>query len=431
METNHWIELSQRFYLQLLHLYPQAYRSTYKTEMFHVFSDQCRETYTQRGRRGMLWLWLRTLVDLSITATHEHFMDPQAQLGLLEARPDAPLPWKGVLLVLIPGLIFFVSQIVQLTSSKDWFFLVFYRAAYFLILPVLLVWFFTRRFPIWGLIPLGLLYGTLGSYNPSYLISKLPFLDLPHSVNFFNAAVNPGAIIPVYVCVVLLCGFIWYYARRGQIPRSAWIWLGLYGLLILFQIGGEGYRFIAWQGQDWSTALNIADSKQYLFQIPLWYLYSSLPFLVLIFISLFFSRKYGGYSFLLLFGYLLPTVIFGRYDTTQHTAIPFYVVSLVVLLYRFVVALFAPVWLVRAASIPKRQRAAAIPVAIAILSEIFLKIIGFLALTNQNGYQFSPLDLALTIWNQLIVAAGLGLAVTLYFSRDQTAISPLALTAST
>ena len=52
--------------------------------------------------------------------------------------PNAPLPWKGVLLVLIPGLIFFVSQIEQVISDKDWFFIVYYRAALFLILPVVL-----------------------------------------------------------------------------------------------------------------------------------------------------------------------------------------------------------------------------------------------------------------------------------------------------
>ena len=85
-----------------------------------------------------------------------------------------------MLLVLIPGLIFFVSQIEQVTSTNDWFFFAYYRAAYFLILPVLLVWMFTRRFPVWGLIPFGLLYGTLQSYNPGFLISKLPFLSYPN-----------------------------------------------------------------------------------------------------------------------------------------------------------------------------------------------------------------------------------------------------------
>src|SRR5919199_4184 len=123
MKTNHWIELSRRFYRLLLRLYPQAYRASYESEMFRLFSDQCREAYEQQGKLGILLLWPRTLVDVGITATREHLTDPRAKLGLLEAEPNAPLPWKGVLLVLIPGLIFFIGQVVELTSSKDWFFL--------------------------------------------------------------------------------------------------------------------------------------------------------------------------------------------------------------------------------------------------------------------------------------------------------------------
>ncbi len=133
--------------------------------MFHFFTDQCRDVYKERGWFGILSLWPHTLVDVGVTAVREHLTDPQAKFGLLEALPDTPLPWKGVILVLIPGLIFFVSQIVQLTSSEDWFFLVLYRAAYFLILPALLAWLITCRFPIWGLIPFGLLYETLWSYS--------------------------------------------------------------------------------------------------------------------------------------------------------------------------------------------------------------------------------------------------------------------------
>ena len=182
MKTNRWIELSKRFYRLLLYLYPKGYRATYEMEMLHVFTNQCRDTYKQRGPLGILLLWPRTLIDVIVTVTNEHLTDPEAKFGLLEAIPNAPLPWKGVLLVLIPGLIFFISQIEQVSSSKDWFFFAYYRAAYFLILPVLLVWMFTRRFPVWGLIPFGLLYGTLRSYSPGYLISKLPPFSLSQQI---------------------------------------------------------------------------------------------------------------------------------------------------------------------------------------------------------------------------------------------------------
>ena len=429
MKTNRWIELSQRFYRQLLHLYPQTYRATYEMEMFRVFTDQCRDAYKQRGKFGILSLWPCILIDVGITATLEHITDPRAKLGLLEVKPDAPLPWKGVLLVLIPGLVFFISQVAQVTSSKDWFFLVFYRAGYFLILPVLLAWLLTRRFPIWGVIPVGLLYETLWVYGQRVQLSNLPLLGHLFTDNTlfrfdkFMIAIDEKYLLLTPACVLLACTFIWYNSRHRQMSRTAWGWLGLYGLLIVSQIGAEAYRLIAWQGTDWSTALSSTDVKTALVQMALWSLYNSLPFLLLVFIGIFFARKYGGLSFLLLLGYLLPTVIFGRYGEWNDT-LPFYLVSTAVLVYRFVVALVAPVWLVRAASAPKRQRAAAIPVAVAIICQISLNVIVYLAWASQYGSQTSLLDLAATIWNQLIIAAGLGLAVALYLPRDQATITP-------
>ena len=419
MKTNHWIELSKRFYRLLLYLYPKAYRATYEMEMLHVFSDQCRDTYKQRGPLGILLLWPRILIDVIVTVTTEHLTDPHAKFGLLEVIPNAPLPWKGVLLVLIPGLIFFVSQVEQVTSNKDWFFFAYYRAAYFLILPVLLVWVFTRRFPVWGLIPFGLLYGTLRNYNPSFLISKFSPLNYPNGLYLFGITFDLVYLIPVLICVVLLCGLIWYNACQQQISRAAWGWLVVCGLLIVFQIIAVAYN--STQGE---YALGTSDLKQYIAYMSLWYLYDSLPFLLLVFIGKLFAPKYEGLSFLILLGYLLPTVIFGRYGIWNE-AIPFYLVTLAVLVYRFVVALVAPIWLVRAASVPRRQRAAAIPVAIAIICQISLNVIVYLAWAVQSGYQLSLLDFTFPLWNQFIIAAGLGLAVTLYLptakNPEQTA----------
>ena len=424
MNTNRWIEISQYLYRQLLRLYPQAYRTTYETEMFHVFTDQCREAYQQRGRLGMLSLWLRTLMDVGKTVVIEHISEPNARVGLLENMPNAPLPWKGVLLVLIPGLIFFVSQIEQVTSDGDWFFIAYYRAAYFLIIPVLLIWIFTRRFPIWGLIPLGLLYGTLGSYSPSYLISKLPFIKYPDSLVIFNITFDVGYFVPISVCVALLCGLIWYNARHHQFSRPAWGWLTLYGALLIFQIVAVTYRAYTQAYTQQGLIYTDENINQYISQTLLWYLYNSLPFLLLVFIGKIFARQHGGHSFLLLLGYLLPVIVFGRYGEWTDF-IPFYAVVLVVLIYRFVVALVAPIWLVREASIRGRQRAAAVPVALAILCQPILIVIDVF-LINQYAYQINWLDFALGVWGQLLIAAGLGLAVTLYFpkEKDTTVVAP-------
>jgi hypothetical protein len=426
MKRNRWIELSQRFYLRLLHLYPHAYREQYEMEMFGFFTQQCREASQQHGRLGILSLWPRTLVDVGATTVREHLLDPQARVGLLEVRPDAPLPWKGVLLVLIPGLVFFVSQIAQLTTDNDWFFIAFYRAAYYLILPVLLVWLLTRRFPIWGLIPLGLLYRLLGSYSPRYLLSQIPvFRDIREADPFnpYSPLIDLHYVIPLSACAILLCALIWYTARHLQIPRAARRWTVFYGLLVVAQIGLQAYQFIGKQSLYQATDLPDRFMQYYIMQMLLSNLYQWLPLLLLLFLGALFARDYGGLSFLLLLGYLLPTIVFGRYGES-HEALPFLLVSTALLIYRFVVALIAPVWLVRAASRPRRQRAAAIPVAIAIATQIALNLIAYVAMTNLTGYQPGLLDFSIRVWDQLILAAGLGLAVALYLPREPDAISP-------
>jgi hypothetical protein len=413
MKPNQWLESSKRFYRRLLRLYPQSHRIVYETEMFNVFTDQCREAYQNKGWRGIAFLWPRILADTFVAAIREHMTDPRAKLGLLDAAPDEPLPWKGVLLVLIPGLIFFVSQVVQVTTDKDWYFLVFYRAGYFLILPVLLAWLLTRRFPVWGLIPLGLLYAVLESYSPAYLIDKIPLLRYLLTLIPPDTQLDPVYLILVLVCVILIGGLIWYGTRHWQISRAAWIWLGVYGLLVILRVTGEIYR-----GQSWYQYLSPAETNGYMFQTALWNLYDTLPFLLLVFIGMFFARKYGGLTFLLLLGYVLPTILFGRYDPWQE-ATPFYLVSISVLVYRLVVAVIAPIWLVRAASVPRRQRAAVIPVAMGIACHITLNLIAAFAWSGRYGYTIDPLDLAWGIWGQIIIAAGLGLAVALYLPTAQ------------
>ena len=429
MKSNRWIELSQRFYLQLLHLYPHAYREQYETEMFDFFTQQCWEAYQQRGRLGILSLWPRTLVDVGATAFREHLLDPQAKVGLLEVRPDAPLPWKGVLLVLIPGLIFFVSQIAQLTTDKDWFFIAFYRAAYYLMIPVLLVWLLARRFPIWGLIPLGLLYKLLGSYSPRYLLRQIPFfrnIKETDPLDPTSLPIDLHYLIPLSACAILLCALIWYTSRQLRIPRAAWGWTAFYGMLVVVQIGLQGYQFIDQQSLYQATDIPDSFMQYYFMQIPLWNLYQWLPLLLLIFIGALFARDYGGLSFLLLLGYLLPTIVFGRYGES-HEALPFILVSTALLIYRFVVALIAPIWLVRAASRLRRQRAAAIPVAIAVVTQIAFNLIAYTAMVNLADYPAGLLDFAMRIWDQLILAAGLGLAVALYLPKEEASSSTPAL----
>jgi hypothetical protein len=94
--------------------------------MLQVFTDQLRDAYQANEGRGVFSVWVRTLWDLGVSALKEQFSSPHLTAGLLEAVPNTPLPWKGVVLVLVPGLVFFIAQIVQL-SGQDLFFLMVYR----------------------------------------------------------------------------------------------------------------------------------------------------------------------------------------------------------------------------------------------------------------------------------------------------------------
>lgn len=135
MTSNRWIETSRKLYAALLTLYPQEHRAEFGDPMRQVFQDQCRSAYAQQGAFGIFLLWLRTLPDLGYSALLEHVTSPRAAWGLMEPVPNAPLPWKGVFLILLPGLVYLVSQVAQLVTGETWFYFVTYRVTFFLILP--------------------------------------------------------------------------------------------------------------------------------------------------------------------------------------------------------------------------------------------------------------------------------------------------------
>ena len=238
----------------------------------------------------------------------------------------------------------------------------------------------------------------------------------------FGFALDPYYIVPISVCLSLLCLLIWYAARNRRFSMPVWVWLAVYMALIIFQLVvviQREYSLNVANGFDWDYI------KLFITQVPLWYLYNSLPFLLLVFIGYLFIQQHHGLSFLLLLGYMLPTLVVGRYGEGIDS-VPFFAVVFAVLAYRIIVALVAPIWLTRALSFLGQRRAAAISVAMAVFCHIALSIFLNLALANQYTYQLSFLDYVSSIWNQLFIAVGATLAVTLYFPGQQNgvAISP-------
>ncbi|HTX79711.1 MAG TPA: hypothetical protein VMC62_08585 [Longilinea sp.] len=415
MKSNRWIDLSRRVYARLLHLYPNEHRLEYGESMLQVFTDQLHSAYRNEGGRGVFSLWLRTLWDLGVSALKEQFSSPHLTAGLLEAVPNSPLPWKGVALVLVPGLIFFIAQISQL-SGQDLFFLMVYRAGYFLIIPVLLVWVWQRKFPVWGLVPLGLLFRTV--WDLGYRVINLQldptnpvWLRLLewewHHPNAIKIAVISAAFAIVLLLIVMI-------AIRQRLTRQMWFWLGAYGLLCACYLMSNYSLF-------YYNESYLVDFRLFLTDVAPSLLYDNAGFLLLILLGAFLAKRHGRLAMLLAMGYLLPTVLYGRF-ANYWNSLPEQVIntfllliSITVLVYRFVIALAAPLWVVRSAGEGAQKKASLITL---------LVVLGIQAAMNIGVGAFMGFFYQYTGWSwvqwydtiaaELIAAAGVGLASSLY-----------------
>jgi hypothetical protein len=351
MTTTRMISRSRSLYALLLKLYPREHRAGYAVPMLQVFTDQCREAFTARGGLGIILLWLRTLPDLGRSALLEHVTSPTAAWGLMEPVPGAPLPWKGVLLVLLPGLVYLVSQIAQLTG-QPWYMTVYYRAAFFLILPPLAVWILTRRFPLWGLIPVGLLFRLL--QDMTYQIIYLsPFVR--SSDKFINSVLT--ALKTVKLNTLIVAGFFtacllllaWRYLRREKLTRKFWLWTGLYILISLMSTAislnwvvpyftDARYAFI--QNNAWNMFWDSIGYNAFTFS----------ALLLLIFLGTLFTRRHGIYTILILVGYLLPTQVIGIPWNQGAFGNWMLLIGAGVLAFRALLSFVTPIWMSRVAS---------------------------------------------------------------------------------
>lgn len=418
MNYNPWIALSRRIYSRLLGLYPKEHISAYGADMLQVFTDQCKAVDYSERKWERFALWLRTLIDVVITAFREHISSPRAALGLIDSTPESPLPWKGVVLVLIPGLIFFVCQVAQLTG-KDWFFLMIYRAAYFLIIPVLVVWIWKRRFPIWGLMPLGLLFNTLLwlGYRLGYRWNWLTHESSP-PLQLLGAIAN---VFPFYnVQKIFVFGLLisipvlmWLVHRRMKIPAVAWGWSGLYVLLAVIDVSSQYQNFVA---SNIAYEITPATNLDYLSNLAYFDFYMYGGLLVLILLGALLALRHGRLAMLLPLGYLLPTVIYGRVsnDWPSPATAEFsfmLTVGATALTYRFLVALAAPLWIMRSTTSNSRKIASA--ASLAVLWAIQMGFSLYLALSF--GFPGNQLSITFNyISEQLITGSGIALAWVLY-----------------
>jgi hypothetical protein len=382
MKTNRWIDGSNRFFNFLLNLYPRDHRDDYAESMRQVFTAQCRETYRDKGFAGILFLWLRVLPDMGYSAIVEHLTSPNASWGLLEPVPNAPLPWKGVFLVLLPGLVYLVSQIAQLTG-EPWYMTVYFRAAFFLIIPVLIVWAVTRKFPIWGLIPLGLLFRLVQEIGYQLIIlhpdafSTNPILELILS---FARVIDTNLFIPAGIFLVVSVILAIVYFRKYPWTRGIRLWLTAFILTLLARILSDfssmldsvPYQLYVNNNEELVNryfqsniferipmVFNILNSTQMMSLLQNNYsyiLYNASAFLMLAMLGTLFIRRHGFFTIFILVGYVLPVMIVGLPVELELNPQLLPIISIVVLLYRSLLSLIAPVWMSRSQTVGQKKK---------------------------------------------------------------------------
>jgi hypothetical protein len=415
MTTNRWIETSRKIYAAFLALYPQEHHAEFGESMRQVFTDQCRSAYAQKGAFGILLLWLRTLPDLGYTALLEHLTSPRAAWGLVEPVPNAPLPWKGVFLILLPGLVFLLGQIAQLTGTA-WYMTLYYRAAFVLIIPVLAVWAITRRFPIWGLIPIGLLYRLIQDTGYQWVItgnsvkSSNPIINTIFKV---SSIFNQELTIPTLLLLLITLPLVWHYLKQDQQPSGKlWRWLGLFFLIPIIELT---YYFISNQqalatGETWSMLKSLASWSAYILSTQL----------LLVFIGALFTRSHGLFAILVPLGYTLPRILIGTTWEIGHNSTPtiLLIFSVAILLYRFILSLLAPIWISRSSSLDGKKRAILVSTVLALGIHAAMQFYPALIFSHLN--QITTQWVVYVVADELKLISAFLLAIAIYQNVPQT-----------
>jgi hypothetical protein len=230
---------------------------------------------------------------------------------------------------------------------------IYYRAGFFLMLPVLAVWAITRRFPIWGLIPVGLFY-TLSQEVGYQLITSHPdvFSSNPLLNMVLTAAkqIEKDLMIPVVVFSVAIVLLAWRYMRQQKPARSFWILIGIYLLVISIQIGRDYWNvWVMTNNLEMSSHYPAGELQKLLYNSIAWTLYNYSALLLLIFSGTLFVRRHGFFAILILVGYFLPTILVGLQDENS-TTISLVLISGAVLAYRVILSLIVPIWMSRTSS---------------------------------------------------------------------------------
>jgi hypothetical protein len=339
----------ESLYRLLLHLYPRDHRQAYGKQMLQHARDLERAA-RQRGNLSVTALYLRLIGDGLYNAAAEHIQ------ALRMADPSfEPTPWTAVIMAAIPGLWIALTRrhagILGPALSA--------LSISYIVLLILLppfMWRRERRFPVWALLPLGLLVWVL--------ILRLSIsLSSPAVPAFMVTAFLNGTVAAVIFSISL-------YDRRPS--RSALVLIGillLSGILLAIYLN----QLTPWSG-----------SRPY--EVLAGAFYGPLEALMLVAAGLLFARRYNVLALLVIIGgysakFLDSDYLWGS-PTRDWPYLPLYMAGMIVLFF-----VLAPVGLLRAKTRIGRAIALFLPAAIFLAARLAVP-----ALVLGQAYTIRPGD---------------------------------------
>jgi hypothetical protein len=195
MQDKH--RMLEQLYAVLLYLYPEKFRATYGQQMRLTFRDACRVAYCRNGARGLLALWLPTLLDLILTALEE-----RARKGEITMSKEPLMALTGPLTIVVGALMLVgpISDLVQLVGPPYpealWEFFHFRTATVSLavMLPAFIGTWLRYKEAAGGLGRLGLILNVAGcvtfcvALSADFVLDALQLLEHPTGPNYAMAA---------------------------------------------------------------------------------------------------------------------------------------------------------------------------------------------------------------------------------------------------
>ena len=205
--------MAERIYCILLWLYPAEHRQAYGGLMLQHARDLERDAFKRHGWR-ILILYLRLIKDGVLNAGREQWE------AIMSNNRFTPASWLTVLLAAVPGLLMVFDRVDITRLGQILPMLIFYGYLAILLIGVVFIWYRQRRFPVWALLPAGLLFWMAVFMAGGFLAQLLSELGwLP--------PMWQDAILGVsLLAIVLTVGLAVLLLRGQRLPASVWLVIG-------------------------------------------------------------------------------------------------------------------------------------------------------------------------------------------------------------